>query len=268
MIELIAATVLALVQGVTEYLPISSSAHLILVPRLLGWTDQGLSFDVAVHVGTLFASIFYFRASLIVIIRDWGKSVIGKGATDSARTGWHLIIASIPVGIAGALAHEVVETSLRSIIVIASTTLLFALLLWAADAWRRGPRSIEALRMKDALWIGLAQAIAIVPGTSRSGVAMTACLLLGMSRREAARFSFLLAIPAIAMAGTWQSINLMASGQQIEWMRFALAAAVSAAAAWLVIHWLLQFIERIGLLPFVIYRITLAALLYAVVLWN
>ncbi len=266
MSNFLADIVLALIQGATEYLPISSSAHLILVPDMLGWQDQGLSFDVAVHVGTLAASIFYFRSTLITIVRDWCGSIFGKEPTGASRTGWNLIIASIPVALAGALAHEIVETSLRSIVVIATSTLVFALLLWVADRRRRSNRSIESLRPSAALWIGIMQAIAIVPGTSRSGITITACLFLGLSRREAARFAFLLAIPAIIMAGGWQSLSLISAGEEVQWLRFAVAACVSAVAAWLVIHWLLKFIERIGLLPFILYRIVLAAILYSVVL--
>ncbi len=266
MFESIGPTILALVQGATEYLPISSSAHLILVPRLFGWQDQGLSFDVAVHVGTLAASIYYFRSDIVEIVRDWCGSLLGRNMTASARTGWNLIVASIPVAIAGALAHEIVATNLRTILVIGITTLGFGLLLWYADSAKRGEREVSSLRISDALLIGLAQAVAIVPGTSRSGVTMTACLMLKMSRREAARFSFLLAIPAIIMAGSWQSLTLATSGISINWLYFAFAAVISAFSAWLVIHWMLKFIERIGLLPFVIYRIALGLILLAVAL--
>lgn len=257
---------LALIQGATEFLPISSSAHLILVPSLFGWSDQGLSFDIAVHVGTLAASIYYFRADIAEMAADWLKSIAGKGASDAANTAWHLIVASIPVAVAGALAHDLVETRLRSMVVIAVTTLAFGLWLWYADFKKRGARQIVSLRMTDAIWIGLAQAIAIVPGTSRSGVVITACLMLGMSRHAAARFAFLLAIPAITMAGAWQLGNFLLDGGEFEIAKFALAASVSAVTAWLVIHGLLKFIERIGLLPFVLYRIGLAAALFMIAL--
>ena len=251
------AGILAFIQGATEYLPISSSSHLIVVPVLFGWDDQGLPFDIAVHVGTLIASVWYFRADISNIFIDWVRSIVGFGSSDRSRLGWLIILASVPVAISGAMFHTVVENQLRSPAAIAFFTILFALALWLSDRYRRGERRIEHLDWKSAVLIGLGQAAAIVPGVSRSGIAMTVGLALGLSRGAAARFAFLLAIPVIAMAGVWQTSQLLASPAHTHWLIFGFAVFVSAVVAYLCIHYFLKFIERIGMLPFVVYRIVL-----------
>ena len=266
MSDYLSAGILALIQGATEYLPISSSAHLIMVPNLLGLSQQALSFDIAVHVGTLIATIYYFRSQLSLIIRDCARSLTGAGHTKHSKLGWMLILASIPLGVAGLLASQVVELHLRNMLTIAITTLVFGLLLWYADWFRRSQRDTDSLSIRDVIFIGLAQAIAIIPGTSRSGVTMTACMMLGMTRQESARFAFLLAIPAITMVGIWQLIEFAVSDEAVNWLLLGFATAVSGVVAWLVIHLLMQFIEKIGMLPFVIYRIVLAGILLILVL--
>ncbi len=257
--ELLQSSILALIQGATEFLPISSSAHLILFPALFGWHDQGLAFDIAVHVGTLFASLFYFRIQISEIVGAWFRSLLGSGTTAESKLGWFIIVASVPVAVSGAFAYDLVETELRSVTVIGLATLLFALLLWYADHFRRGQRTLSELRLTDALLIGLGQALAIIPGTSRSGITMTVALMVGLNRKEAARFAFLLAIPAIAMAGGWQALHLIVSEVEINWLQFTIATVISAVVAYFCIHYFLAFIEKIGMLPFVIYRVLLAA---------
>ena len=255
---------LAIVQGATEFLPISSSAHLIVLPAALGWHDQGLAFDIAVHVGTLIASVIYFGPDMRSILRAWSRSFVSRDMTSDAKMGWFIIIASIPVAVAGFLFHGLVETELRNPMVIGATTAVFALLLWYADKFRRGQRTLESMNWKYAVLIGLGQAIAIVPGTSRSGITMTVGLLLGLSRKEAARFAFLLAIPAIAMAGGWQLLVLVSSQTETNWDVFAFAVVVSGIVAYLCIHYFLKFIERVGMLPFVLYRLFLAVVIFAI----
>ncbi len=264
MIELMQSSVLALIQGATEFLPISSSAHLILFPTLFGWHDQGLAFDIAVHVGTLFASLIYFRVQISEIAGAWFISLLGRGTTTESNLGWFIIVASVPVAVSGALAYDLVENELRSVTVIGLATLLFALLLWCADHFLRGQRTLRELRLTDALLIGVGQALAIIPGTSRSGITMTVALMLGLSRKEAARFAFLLAIPAIAMAGGWQALQLIVFEVEINWLQFAIATAISAVVAYLCIHYFLTFIEKIGMLPFVIYRVLLAVFILVI----
>ncbi len=262
MAEYLNSGILALIQGATEFLPISSSAHLIIIPHLFSWGDQGLAFDIAVHLGTLIASISYFRLEIFSILRGWVQSFTGEGPTDESKLCWFIIVASIPVAITGALAHEIVEKELRSVEVIAIATLAFGVLLWYADWFRRGERQLNTLRFRDAILIGLGQAVAIIPGTSRSGITITVALMLGLTRQDAAKFAFLLAIPVIAMAGGWQFLNLTASSQETNWLLFGYATAISAVVAYLCIHYFLRFIEKIGMLPFVIYRVVLALAIF------
>ncbi len=258
--------VLALIQGLTEFLPISSSAHLILFPRLMGWQDQGLAFDVAVHVGTLAAVLLYFRRDLAKMTRDWTHSLAGRTLTPEARLAWGVLLGTLPVGLSGLLFKDVVETTLRSPLVIALATLAFGLLLWWADRRGRRERDEYSLGWLDILVIGLAQALALIPGTSRSGITITAGLLLGLTRQGAARFSFLLSIPVIALAGLLKTRDLILGEVPLPWTDLLLGAAVSGIVAYLSIHYFLLLLERVGLLPFVIYRLILGTVLLALFL--
>jgi undecaprenyl-diphosphatase len=258
------AIILALVQGITEFLPISSSAHLILVPRLLGWTDQGLAFDVAVHVGTLSAVVFYFRAELARMTVAWLQSCAGRGVSADARLAWLVVLGTVPVALAGLLLHTLIENELRSPLVIAVTTIGFGILLWLADRQGRHERDTGSLGIRDVVLIGLAQALALIPGTSRSGITITAALALGLTRSDAARFSFLLSIPAIVMAGGYEAWKLLTYTGPVQWGTILLGAAVSAVSAWLCIHFFLRLIERIGMWPFVLYRLLLGAVLLVI----
>ena len=259
--------VLALLQGVTEFLPISSSAHLILVPVLLGWPDQGLAFDVAVHVGTLLAVVVYFRAELTGMARAWFASLAGRGLDAEGRLAWGVLLGTIPVGLAGLAFKDLVEGSLRGAAVIATTTVVFGLLLGLADRMARPDgRSEHQLTWRDVLLIGLAQAVALIPGTSRSGITMTAGLFLGLSREGAARFSFLLSIPVIVLAGGLEALELVESAQPVAWGELLLGVLVSFVSALLVIHFFLRIIARMGMMPFVVYRLLLGALLVVLLL--
>jgi undecaprenyl-diphosphatase len=252
---------LALLQGLTEFLPISSSAHLILLPRLLGWGDQGLAFDVAVHVGTLMAVMFYFRHDVRRLLGAWLDSCLQRQMTVDARLAWLLLLGTVPVAVAGLLLHDVVETYLRSPLVIALATIGFGIALGLAD-WRgRQLRSEASLTLMDVIWIGLAQALALIPGTSRSGITMTAGLALGLTRSAAARFSFLLSIPVILMAGGFESLKLLQQIEPVAWNEILLGTTVAAISAYLCIHFFMRLIERIGMLPFVVYRLLLGVFL-------
>ncbi len=264
--DLIQIIVLALMQGLTEFLPISSSAHLILVPVLTGWQDQGLAFDVAVHLGTLMAIVWYFRRELVAMIREWGASLRGGTSTSNSRLAWWVLWGTVPAGIAGLLFKDLIETELRSPLVIATTTILFGLLLWWAD--RRGERKRDeySLDWRDVLLVGCAQALALIPGTSRSGITMTAALMLGLTREGAARFSFLLSIPIILLAGGIKTLDLIRGEGAVEWSALVLGTLFSAGSAYLCVHWFLKLLERTGMLPFVIYRLALGIFLFAVFL--
>lgn len=256
------AFILALVQGVTEFLPISSSAHLILVPVLADWPDQGLAFDVAVHFGTLTAVVLYFREELLRMAVAWFRSLgAPRYADDEARLAWAVLLGTIPLGLAGLLLHDVVETHLRSPLVIATTTILFGALLWYADVRGAQTRCEYRLTAGRVALIAFAQALALIPGTSRSGATITAGLLVGLDRKAAARFSFLLSIPAIMMAAGYEGSKLIDAEQAVEWTPIALGVSVSAISAYLCIHYFLKLLDRIGMLPFVIYRFLLGAVL-------
>jgi undecaprenyl-diphosphatase len=255
------AIFLALLQGLTEFLPVSSSAHLILVPRLLGWPDQGLAFDVAVHVGTLSAVVLYFRRELLPMAQDWMQSLITRKQTANSRLAWAVLWGTIPVGLAGLLLKGFIEGNLRSELVIAVATIGFGLLLWWADAKGKRQRDEYSLRISDIAIIGVAQALALIPGTSRSGITMTAGLMLGLSRQAAARFSFLLSIPVITLAGGLLTLDLIKSPGLVDWSAMTIGVITSAIVAYASIHFFLKLLERIGMLPFVIYRLLLGALL-------
>lgn len=260
--------ILALIQGLTEFLPISSSAHLILPSAILGWQDQGLAFDVAVHVGTLLAVVLYFRKEVGSMCCAWLAS-IGVGAKGSVNAfdgqlAWWILFATIPAGLFGFFGKDFIEAHLRSALVIAATTLMFGVLLGYADtvAGNRKEnehKSFEKLGFKGAMLIGLAQAVALIPGTSRSGITMTIGLMLGLSRENAARFSFLLSIPAIAMAGGYLTLKLMTSAGAVDWQAIGLGSILAFVSAYACIHYFLILVGKLGMMPFVIYRLFLGA---------
>lgn len=257
--------VLALIQGLTEFLPVSSSAHLILGSRVFGWPDQGLVFDVATHLGTLVAVVFYFRGMIREMLVAWVQPVRSAGQARHRALGKYLVIASIPVILVGALGSGWVETHLRDVRVIAYSTLLFGVLLWVADAFFKQGRKLEQLNMKAGLMIGLAQVLALIPGASRSGVTITMGRMLGFDAEDAARFSFLLAIPVISAAGAYGVLRMIQNNAGINWIDFGLAVAVSALAGWVCIAVFLTVLPRVGLLPFVLYRLALGFGLLALV---
>ena len=252
---------LGLLQGLTEFLPISSSAHLILLPLVVGWTDQGLAFDVAVHLGTLLAVVCYFRSDLKKIVAGWTDSLIYKKQTQESRLAWMIVVGTIPVGLVGLLAGSLVEIYLRSPSVIAVSTILFGLLLWFADAKGKRSKNEDTMSIKMALVIGLYQVLALIPGTSRSGITMTGGLLLGLTREAAARFSFLLSVPLIFLAGSLKSFELINSSETIDWVSISLGVLISALSAFACIAVFLRLLEKIGMLPFVLYRLVLGGFL-------
>lgn len=258
---LIQIIVLALIQGITEFLPVSSSAHLILGSRVFAWPDQGLVFDVATHLGTLFAVLFYFRKQLREMIVAWTGPTGAPGEKSHRAMGKYIVLASIPVIVAGALVHDWVEWYLRDTRVIALTTLVFGLLLWIADALFARNRDLASMKLKPALYVGLAQVFALIPGASRSGVTITMGRMLGFSADAAARFSFLLAIPVIAAAGGYGLLRMASNDTALDWMPFLWAVVFSAVAGWVCITVFLAALSRIGLVPFIIYRLILGLFL-------
>ena len=256
-------TILGLIQGLTEFLPVSSSAHLILLPALLGWQDQGIVYDVAVHTGSLGAVMLYFH-------KDIQGMLVGGLACFNAENQnkdflfWYVVLAAIPVGFSGLLLHDFVSTSLRDPRVIASASIGFGLLLWWADKYGAQTRSRAEIQWRDALLIGIAQAVAIIPGTSRSGITITAGLMLGMDRQSASRFSFLLAIPVIIMATAYETYKLSSGQLNVEWSSVLTVTLVAFFSAWVSIHYFLKLLDRTGMLPYVIYRVVLGLILFVV----
>ncbi len=255
--------ILGLIQGLTEFLPISSSAHLILVPVVAGWEDQGIVYDIAVHVGSLIAVLAYFRKDLQQLLRGW-MATFSSTSTEKDYLLWYLLFATIPVGLAGLLFHDVVSTSLRSPQVIATASIVFGLLLWWADKYGLLVRTQARVGWRDALIIGIAQAIAIIPGTSRSGITITAGLMLGLNRQAAARFSFLLAIPVIILAAAYETFRLSSGQVDIDWVPLLSVVAISAVSAWLSIYYFLKLLDRTGMLPYVIYRVLLGLFIFVI----
>ena len=258
--------ILAVIQGVTEFLPISSSAHLILFPTLTGEADQGLAIDVAVHVGTLAAVMLYFRADLATLLRGGLAFLAGDRTGAEARLAWLLAIASVPVILAGlASAASGLNDAMRAdgvaVWVIAATTLVWGAALWAAD--RRAParRAFEGWRLRDAILMGLAQALALVPGTSRSGITMTAARALGFDRVASARLSMLMSIPAIGAAGAWLAAKLLREADAALGLDAALAAALAFVSALAALWGLMRMMRSWTMTPFVLYRFVLGAAL-------
>ena len=256
--------ILSILQGLTEFLPISSSAHLVLVPSLLGWPEHSLVFDVAVHFGSLLAVLYYFRHEVRCMLCAWIQSICGGESSQDSLLAWWVIIATLPTIGFGFLLQNSIEHALRAPWIIAVASILFGLLLWQADRNATHQRDEFTLTMKDVLIIGCSQVLALVPGTSRSGITITMALILGLSRRAAARFSFLLAMPVIFASGVLQTVRMLTEVNPIGWGELALGVLLSAISAGVCIHYFLRLVDRLGMLPFVIYRILLGALILVV----
>jgi undecaprenyl-diphosphatase len=263
-VSLLHIFVVALVQGITEFLPISSQAHLILVPRLTGWCDQGLLIDIAVHVGTLGAVMVYFWRDCFAMSRGVANLARGR-VTPDGRLFLLIVLATIPVVIAGYAVKTYLGLSFRSLEVIAWATLGFAVVLWATDRWGLRVRRVEHMTWDSALVIGFAQAVALIPGTSRSGITMTAARMLRFERVDAARFSMLMAMPVIIAAGTLAGLDLIKAGNAELTHTVTLAMGLSFGAALIAIAALMGWLKRASFAPFIIYRLILgAALLIAI----
>lgn len=269
--QLIAALVMGIVQGLTEFLPISSSGHHILVPQLLGWNDpfiESLAFSVMLHLGTLGALLVYFRA-------DWLRLVPAGLATlrdrsfrgdPDRRLAWLIVVSMIPAIVAGLLLDDLAETAFREARLVAITLVIGAAILWLADRWGAREREIGSLTFRTAFAIGLAQALALVPGISRSGISISAGLFAGLTREAAARFSFLMATPLIAGAGAWETRKILAGESAVAVSPEALAVGMAASfvSGLVAIAFLLRFLRTQPVTVFVVYRLILAA---TVVVW-
>src|SRR3989304_5932762 len=262
--DIVQALVLAVIQGITEFLPISSTAHLILVPLFTGWPDQGLSFDVALNTATWLAVVVYFRRDIVSISKGFFRTIKERKlkGNHEGQLAWMALFATIPVGLAGILAHDLVANDLRTLEVIGWSSIIWGIVLWVADR-NPGKVDIKAMGWKAAIAVGLAQAIALKPGTSRSGITMTAGLFMGLSRTAAARFSFLLAMVVGALAGAKEGVEMVRAGLDTPW-RAVIAGAVAAfISAYIAIHYFMKLISRSSMAPFVVYRIGLGVVILA-----
>jgi undecaprenyl-diphosphatase len=257
------AVVLGIVQGLTEFLPISSSGHLRVVPALFGWEDPGTAFTAVVQVGTTLAVILYFAKDLWRILATWARSLVNpelRGSLD-ARMGWYIGLGTIPICVFGLLFADQIETGARNLWIVATMLIVLGLVLEGADrlATRRNRRTIDQVTLKDGLLVGAAQALALIPGVSRSGSTITAGLFLGFDRQTAARFSFLLSTPAVVLSALFQlreaGVDEAGVGQTI------VATVVSFVVGYASIAWLLKYVSNHSFLPFVVYRIGLGLLL-------
>ena len=254
-------TVLALIQGLTEFLPISSSGHLVLTPQIFGWPDQGLAFDVAVHIGTLTAVVIYFKKDVWLMTRDWSSSIFTRQPTSNSRLAWWVIFATIPAIAFGLFLNNGVEEALRNPLIIAATTIGFGALLWWSDVKGQKVRDEYNLSFKDIMIIGFAQALALIPGTSRSGITITAALMIGLTPQAAARFSFLLSIPIIFGASLIKLKDVIQGTLPAQWDAMIGGAQIPFISAYVVISIFLKWINKIGMAPFALYRFVLGALL-------
>ena len=252
--------ILALIQGITEFLPVSSSGHLAALPYLLDWPDQGLAIDVAVHAGTLLAVLVYLRADIRTMVTGARDAALGRSGRGQ-RLILLIALASVPVIVAGFLVSRFAGDMLRSVETIAWSTVLFGILLGIADRSGAQDRRGDDLTWRDAVLIGLAQVLALVPGTSRSGITMTAGRFLGLARPDAARFSLLLGIPAVGGAAALTALDLYRTGDAALGLDALIAAALAFAAALLAIHLMMAWLRRAGFMPFVVYRVVLGLLL-------
>lgn len=261
--DFIQVVVLGLVQGLGEFLPISSSAHLVLVPWLMNWVYSGLTFDIALHVGTLIAVVAYFW-------KDW-LLLLSKGLTrpkeKEGRLFWYLVLATIPGAGIGFLLEKIAETVFRNPVLIACMLILLGIILYVVDSRGNKQIDVEHLSLKTSFLIGLSQALAIIPGVSRSGVTMTTALALGMTREGAARFSFLLSAPIILGAAVTKIPELIANPAMID-AKFLTGMAVACVSGLLSIGFLLRYVQTKTFLPFVLYRFILGAVVIAVAFYR
>jgi undecaprenyl-diphosphatase len=260
----IEAVILGIVQGLTEFIPVSSSAHLRIVPALVGWDDPGAAFTAVLQLGSLVAVVGYFFKDLLGMARASWSAVTDRSQppTPAARHLLYIIIGTIPIAIVGTLLKHKIEGEFRALAIVAAAQIVFGLALGVADKTSRKTRSFDDIAMRDALIIGCAQALALVPGASRSGVTLIAALALGFERAAAARFSFLLSIPAVAGAGL-KELKVVLHAHDVSPAALAVGLVVTVIVSYASIAWLLKFLRTRTTIPFVVYRVALGALIFA-----
>ncbi len=252
------AVLLGLIQGLTEFLPISSSAHVLIVSQIFGWEDPGAAFTAVIQIGTEAAVIVYFRKDLARILRAWIYSLRTQVHTMESKLAWYIIIGTIPIVVLGVAFTRQIETAARNLWLVASVLIVFGVVLGLADRYGAKMRALSSMTSRDGVVLGFGQALALIPGVSRSGATITTGLALGYTREAAARYSFLLAIPAVLGAGFYEASKI-GTGSSVAWGPTLVATAISFVVGYAVIAWLLRYISTHSFLPFVIYRIVLGA---------
>jgi undecaprenyl-diphosphatase len=257
--DVLKAIVLGVIQGLTEFLPISSSAHLRIFPDLFGWGDPGAAFTAVVQIGTEIAVLVYFRRDLWRIGSTWLRSLVQpeyRGHVD-ARMGWYIIVGSLPIVLLGITLKDVIESDFRSLWIVGTMLIVFGLVLGVADRIGSNEKDIGRLSLRDAILMGLAQACALIPGVSRSGATLSMGRLLGFEREAATRFAFLLAIPAVVGAGLFQLPEIPGGDNAYGWTPTIVGTVVSFVVGYAAIAWLLRYVSTRSYAPFVIYRVLL-----------
>lgn len=265
------AIVLGLVEGLTEFIPVSSTGHLVLVRELFGWEDQGLFFDMVIQLATLFAVIVYFWkdwVSFAKAIFQKPQLVVRRADKEARRLAIAILIANIPTVVAAGILIKFIQTDARQTVYVAALTLLVGILFLVIERISRPQRDLSKLTIYDTISIGLAQAAAIIPGVSRSGATISAGIYQGLKREEAARFSFLVGSPAILLSGGYSIFKFLKSPASVDWIALAIAFAVAFVSGYLAIRFMLSFLKTHDLKPFAYYRIVVGALLLLIILSN
>ena len=260
-ISYLEALILGIIQGLTEFLPISSSAHILIVSTLAGWGDPGAAFTAVTQLGTETAVLVYFRKDIWRIITTWTRSLYTpelRGNID-ARMGWYVIVGTIPIGFFGYTFSDQIETAARNLYLVATVLIVFGLVLGAADRWGKQDKTLDDLTIKTGLIYGFGQALALIPGVSRSGATISTGRILGFDRPSATRYAFLLAIPAVVISGLYEALKI-GDEKNVSWGPTILATVVAFFVGYAVISWLIRYVSHGSFLPFVIYRIALGTL--------
>ena len=266
---------LGVVQGLTEFLPISSTGHLRIVPALAGWDDPGAAFTAVTQLGTMAAVVLFFRADLVRIALAWMRSVFPLRSLRArftrlsldARLGWYILFATIPIGIFGLAFKDQIENGARDLYLIGSALIVGGLVLLAAEEVSKRDRDIEDVTARDGMWVGIAQTLALVPGVSRSGATISAGLFLGLDRTTAARFSFLLSVPAVVLSGLFELAGIVSGSekQDVSTAKLTIATLLAFVVGYAAIAWMLRFLVSHSTIVFVVYRVVLGALVLALV---
>lgn len=263
--SLLEAVVLGLVQGITEFLPISSTAHLRIVPELFRWRDPGAAYSAVIQLGTVAAVVIYFWKDLLRLTRGFVRGLLERRpfATVDARLAWFVLIGTVPIGLAGLAFKNAIESTLRSLYVISASLIVLALILWFVERRASHQRTLDQMTWRDGIVVGLWQALALIPGASRSGTTLTGALALGLRREDAARYSFLLGIPATTLAGVFELRSLLSATDRPSTAALLVGTLVAFASGMAAIAWLLRYLRSRSALVFVGYRLGLGVLLLA-----